>query len=117
MHLTNLSEAGMERSARAIRKRLALRVPISKPQESLPVLRRCQPEPRSDGRCVEPACPYPRGAGAFCRQHSRDQIAERSPVGTAHGILLAEGLVTNEPTVGVGSRAHRGPKCRRSAQP
>jgi hypothetical protein len=101
-----------ERLARNVRKRWALHVPKQKLESpsATPALRRCQPKPRADGRCAEPACPYPRGASAFCRQHSRDLIAERSPVGTAHGILLAEGLVTNEPTVGVGSRAHRGPK-------
>jgi hypothetical protein len=99
MQFSGLTPEGRDRARRAIRKRWALYTKTKKvdsPHEPTP-LRRCL-EPRADGRCAEPACPYPSGEGAFCRQHSRDQIAESSPVGTAHALLREFGMV--EPSEG-----------------
>lgn len=114
MHFGKLSAEGKERAARAVRRRWQLHVPkpkeVDSSSQSTP-LGRCL-EPRVDGRCAEPACPYPRSAGAFCRQHSRDQIAENSPVGTAHSLLRDFGLVTASDSDESAERR----RCRKSAR-
>jgi hypothetical protein len=44
-------------------------------------------------RCVERGCPFPSVLDGRCRQHIRDGLAAASPMGTAHGQLLALGMV------------------------